>query len=119
MDDLSVKPAGGVARESIVAAFTKAREKDPDADPAVIIVEIQKSDAYLFASTAAAKKTEASEDDGEEKPTKKTSTDARGGKTVSSVKVPEKKDETGVIDINSRDPRKIRAQLAAAGVRSN
>lgn len=118
MDDLAVKPAGGVARESIVAAFTKAREKDPDADPAVIIAEIQKSDAYLFASTAAAKKTEV-EDDGEEKPAKKTSTDTRGGKTASSVKVPEKKDETGVIDIASRDPRKIRDQLAKAGIRSN
>lgn len=118
MDAAGVKPAGYVARESVISAFTAARAKDPDADPADIIAAIQKSDGYLFASTAAAKKIEV-EDDGEEKATKKTSTDTRGGKTASSVKAPEKKDETGVIDISSRDPRKIREQLARAGMRSN
>jgi len=116
MDDLAVKPAGAVARASIVAAFAEARAKDPDADPAKIIAEIQASDGYLFASVKAKAEPE---DDGEEKPAKKTSTDARGGKTASSVKAPEKKDETGVIDIASRDPKKIRDQLAKAGIRSN
>ncbi len=120
MDDLEVKPAGPVARASIVAAFSAARTEDPAADPAKIIAEIQKSDAYLFVGTkAAAKTTDAAEGDSEAKAAaRKATTEARGGKTPTTHKAAEKPSDEGVIDINSRDPRKIREQLAKISTRT-
>lgn len=110
MDDLEVKPAGGKARATIVAEFVEARAKNPDADPAELIAALRKSDAYLFVSTKAAP---AKTEDAEDKPSK---TDTRGGKTTTSAKSTERKDDN-VIALDENDPRKIRANLAASGVK--
>ena len=106
MDDAEVKPAGAKARATIVAEFVDARSKNPDADPTELVAALRKSAAYLFVSTTAKPATETKDVDD----ARKSSTDTRGGKTTTSAKIPERKDDNS-LTLTENDPRKIREGL--------
>lgn len=117
MDDLEIRPAGARARQQVIADFKSAREKNPDADASDILTEIRKTDGYLFVSTKPGKAAAADDaEDGEEKPTRKPSTDVRGGKTSSAAKPVDKKEDPLSIPVESRDPRAIRRSLQQANL---
>jgi hypothetical protein len=105
-------PRPGTPSSPIVADFAAARAKDPDADPAKLLADLQKSDPYLFKATT----TNADSKVDEDPATRKSSTDLRGGKTTSTHK-PESKRDDNIVPITENDPKKIRADLARSGLR--